>query len=144
MILNLIEGPLSIFRTFRHLLVAIHELVAAIEDLAKAQTSATPAMDRLDALELSRDQFEAHMEGLYLKADGKFKAASNAEARERKMKESYEKDSDSFDEGGEAGPGGSPILPVDVEAGEAERVSALHLGLAPNNKTAALAHKFAR
>ena len=135
---------MPIFRTFSRLLDAILLLAEAVETLAKAQTSATPAMDRLDALELSRHAFEAQMEGLFSKADGRFRAASNAEARERKLKESYEKDSDPFPEGGEAGSGESPILPVDVAAGETERLSSLHLGVAPTDKTAALAHKFGR
>jgi len=135
---------LAIFGKFTQLLDAILLLADAVEALAKAQTSATPSSDRLDALELSRHAFEAQMEGLFLKADGKLRAASNAEARERKLKESYEKDSDSFDESGEAGSGESPILPVDVETGEAERLSALPLGVAPNHKAAALAHKFGR
>ena len=135
---------MAIFSGFSRFVDALITLTRAIERLAAAQTSATPAMDRLDALELSRHAFEAQMEGLFLKADGKLRAASNAEARERKLKESYEKDSDPFPEGGEAGSGESPILPDDVEAGKAERVSALHLGVAPNNKTAALAHKFGR
>jgi len=135
---------LPIFRGFSRLLDAFRLLTEAVQSLANAQRSAAPAIERLDALELSRHQFEAQMEGLYLKADGKFKAASNAEARERKLKESYEKDSDSFGEDREAGSGESPILPDDVETGEAERLSSLHLGVAPNHKAAALAHKFGR
>jgi len=84
------------------------------------------------------------MEGLYLKAEGKLKAAANAEARERHQREAYEANFDSVPEAGDPGTGKSPILPDDVEAGEAERLSSLHLGVASNDKTAALAHKFGR
>jgi len=135
---------LAIFRTFRHLLVAIRDLIDAIESLAAAQTSATPAMDRLDALELGRHQFEAEVAGALLEAKGKLRAASNSEARERQLKRSYEKDSDPFDEGGEAGSGEGPLLPDDAPPSETERLPALHLGVAPNNKGAAIAHKWRR
>jgi len=116
----------------------------ALHQLVDAQREVAPAAERLDALELSRHQFEAEVAGTLLEAKGKLRAASNAEARERQLKKSYEKDSDSFDATGDAGPGESPILPVDVEAGETERLSSLHLGVAPNHKAAALAHKFGR
>lgn len=84
------------------------------------------------------------MEGLYLKAEGKAKAAANAEARERQLKKSYEANLDTFDPDGEAGSGKSPILPDDVEAGETERMSALRLDVAPDNKALAVRAKWGR
>jgi len=135
---------LTIFRGFRRLLDALDAVAAAIRDLATVQRDAGPALLRLEALELHRAQFQAEMEGLLLRAEGKLKAASNAEARERQMKKSYEKDVDPFDEGGEAGSGESPILPNHVAPSETERMQAMHLGLAPNNKSAALIAKWAR
>ena len=138
------RDTLTIFSGFRVLLEAIIALGEAVEVLAKAQTSATPSMDRLDALELSRHAFEAQMEGLYLKAEGKLKAAANAEARERHQRETYEANFDTVPEAGGEGSGASPILPDDAEAGEAARVSSLNLGVAPNHKATALAHKFGR
>lgn len=144
MSLNLRNSPLAIFLTFRQLLEALQSLSIAVERLAQIQGAAAPSIERLEALELSRHQFEAQMEGLYLKAEGKAKAAANAEARERQLKKSYEANIDSFDEVGDPGSGSSPILPDHVEASEEERLSSMHLGLAPNNKTAALAHKFGR
>jgi len=119
-------------------------LADAVNGLAKAQTSATPAMDRLDALELSRHQFEAEVAGVLLEAKGKLRAASNAEARERQMRKSYEADFDSVPEARDPGSGESPVLPDHVETSETERLSSMHLGLAPNHKAAALAHKFGR
>jgi len=144
MSLILREGTLAIFPGFRRLLDAFSQLTAAVQSLASAQRYAAPAIERLEALELSRHQFEAQMEGLYLKAEGKLKAAANAEARERQLKKSYEANADQFDTPGDPEPVASPILPGDVERGEAERLSALHLDVAPNNKTAALTHKWRR
>jgi len=144
MSLNLTDGPLAIFRTFSRLLEAILRLADAIQALARVQGSAAPAMERLDALELSRHMFEAEVAGVLLEAKGKLRAASNAEARERQMRKSYEADFDSVPEDGNAGPEASPILPDNVEASEAERLSALRVDVAPTNKTAALAHKFGR
>lgn len=118
--------------------------MAAVKSLAAAQNSAAPAIERLDELELSRHQFEAQMEGLYLKAEGKLKAAANAEARERHQREAYEANFDAVPEAGEAGSGASPILPDHVETGEEERLSSLHLGVASSHKASALAHKFGR
>lgn len=135
---------MAIFRTFRRLLDAILLLAEAVESLAKAQTSATPSMERLDALELARHQFEAEIAGVLLEAKGKLRAASNAEARERQMRKSHEADFESGPEASDPGTGESPILPDDVETGGAERVSPLYLGLAPSHKASALAHKFGR
>lgn len=135
---------MTIFSGFRRFLEAILALVAAVESLTKAQGSAAPAIGRLEALELSRHQFEAQMEGLYLKAEGKAKAAANAEARERQLKKSYEANLDSFDSDGEAGSGKSPILPDDVEASAEERMHSLRLDMAPDPKAAAVSAKWGR
>jgi len=132
------------FSGFRRSLEAILALVAAVESLTKAQGSAAPAIERLDALELSRYQFEAEVQGALLEAKGKLKAALNAEARERQLKKSYESNLDDVVEAGDPGSGESPILPDDAQASEAERVSTLRLDVAPNHKAAALAHKFGR
>ena len=135
---------MAIFSRFRRLYEGIEELGRAVERLALAQEQAAPSIERLDALELSRHQFEAEVAGTLLEAKGKLRAASNSEARERQLKRSYETNVDQVDEAGDQGSGKSPILPDDVEASEAERVSALRLDVAPGNKTAALAHKFGR
>jgi len=136
------DGTLAILRIFRDFVSALQTIARSLEALASIQRLAAPASERLDALELSRHQFEAEMEGLLLKADGKLKAASNAEARERQLKKSYEANLDSFSEDGDQGSSASPIPPNHAEAGEAEGVSPLHLDVAPNNKALALRAKW--
>ena len=135
---------MAIFSGFSRLLDAILALCVAVDRLTGAQEHAAPAIERLDALELSRHKFEAEVAGTLLESKGKLRAASNAEARERQMRKSYEADFDAVPETGDEGSSASPILPDDVEAGEAERVSSLRLGVAPNHKASALAHKFGR
>jgi len=142
--LNLRNGTLAIFRTFSLLLEAIDALTLAVQRLTHAQGSAAPAIERLDALELSRHQFEAEVAGALLEAKGKLRAASNAEARERQLKRSYERDADPFDPSSDPEPEASPVLPDHVAPIETERVQALHLGVAPINKSAAIAHKWRR
>lgn len=142
---------LSVFRGFRRLLAALRELVdslhaveTALVEIAALQREMGPARDRLEALELSRAQFEADMGALVLKAEGKWKAANNAEARERALKKSYERLADDGDANG-AEPetdGRGADGEHDAQAREAERLQAMHLGLAPNNKTRALMAKF--
>lgn len=138
------RGTLAIFSGFRRLLEAILALVSAVESLAKVQGSAAPAIERLDALELSRFHFEAEVSGILLEAKGKLRASNNAEARERQMKKAYEANLDSFDPPGGPESGVSPIPPDHVEASEAERVSALRLDVAPDNKALAVRAKWAR
>lgn len=134
---------MGIFRGFRQLLEALAVLAASIVELAKCQRDAGPPLERLDALELSRHQFEAQVEGVLLKAEGKLKAAANAEARERQLKKSYERDVDPLDPDSEKGPPPAAIHDDDVEAGKEERVRALRLDVAPlNSKTAAVRAKW--
>ncbi len=111
-------------------------MTRVLKDLARLQREAGPALDRIGDLEISRHHFEAEMRGVLLNAEGKLRAANNSEARERQLKKSYEKLVDQFDpDGEEAAPAsGDAVLAHDVDASEAERVQALRLGLAPNNK----------
>lgn len=134
---------MAIFGVFRRLLTvleqiveALRAIVTALSQISRLQEELGPARGRLEALELSRAHFEAEMGALVLKADGKLKAAANAEARERQLKKSYERLVDPLDEGGD-----SPETPprddggdYDAEAVEAERLQALRLVVAPNNK----------
>jgi len=134
---------MTIFRDFRALVAAVRELVSVLEQAVQAHREIGPAVDRIGSLELSRHKFEAMMEGMLLKADGKLKAASNAEARERQLKRSYEKQLlDRFDSDGEQGAEEPAVLGYDAAAGEGERVPALRLDVAPNNKAAAVRAKF--
>jgi len=135
---------LSIFSGFSRLIEAILQLSRELGDLVEAQHQIAPATLRLDALEHQRHQFEAEIEGLLLKAEGKLKAANNAEARERALKRSYEKNLDPFNPDGEEGTGEGGVLPVHVQASESERLSPVRLDVAPNNKAAAIMAKWSR
>lgn len=134
----------AILRDFRHLTEAVEQLVAVLGHLITIQRDAGPALDRLEALELSRHQFEAEVAGTLLKAEGKLKAASNAEARERQLKRSYERQLDEgFESIEETAEKGNPVLHVDAETREAERLQAMRLDVAPSNKEIALRAKWA-
>lgn len=135
----------KVFQDFRRLVEAVQDLVAVLGELLLIQREIGPGLDRLAALELSRHQFEAEMRGVLLRAEGQRKAANNAEARERQLKKSYERNADTFaetvDEATEAGEG---VHVLDVAGGEAERVSALHLGMAADPKAGAVRAKWSR
>jgi len=111
---------------------------------AAVQEAQGPATARLDALELSRYQWEAMCEGLLQKAEGKLGAARNAEARERVNKKSYEHLLDPLAEIGEQPETsmGSADIVHDAPASEEERLHALRLDVAPTNKTLAQRAKF--
>jgi len=89
-------GALKVLRDFSRLAEGVQSLAASLRDLAKSRREEGPASDRLDALELSRARFEAEMESYLLRAEGKLKAASNAEQRERHLKRTNEKLLDPF------------------------------------------------
>ena len=135
---------MGIFSGFSRLIAVILELADVVRELVDAQRQVAPAAARLDALERERHNFEAKAEGLLLKAEGKHKAANNAEARERQLKRSYEKYLDTVDLDGEEDPGQRIVLPLDAPAGEAQRVSPVRMDVAPNNKAAAITAKWAR
>ena len=136
---------MTIFRSFRRLVESVEMLGGAVDRVARAQEEVAPAVDRLEALELSRHQFEAMMDGLYLKAEGKLKAASNAEARERQLKRSYERHIfDELDPDSEEGSKAPAVLSVDAPPSEEERVHGVRLGMAPNNKAQAIKAKWGR
>lgn len=134
---------MSIFRGFRRLLEALELIALALGELVEGQKDAGRAAGRIDALELSRHQFEAECEGRLLKADGKLKAAANAEARERQLKGSYERLAVERGEELEAGAEpGDTVLPFDAQTREEERLQALRLGVAPSGKALAVRAKF--
>lgn len=119
-------------------------VTGALADLSNAQVRAGPAIARLEALELSRHQWEATCEGLLQKAEGKLRAATNAEARERANKKSYEHLLDPFPEDGVEPEAPAPDADRgnDVPPSEEERMRALRLDVAPSNKTLAQRAKF--
>ncbi len=142
--------PTTVLRTFRRLLAGLEGLQTAVNSLGyevskliQVQKEQGPSVERLEALELSRHQFEAMCEGLLQKAEGKLRAANNAEARERANKKSYEHLLDPLAEDGEQSPAPDSHFGNDAPAGEAERLQALRLDVAPTNpKTLAQRAKF--
>lgn len=135
----------DMFRNFRLLVDTLMSLVDVIHRLVEVQRAAGPALDRLDALELSRHQFEAEVQGALLEAKGKLKASLSSEARERHMRKQSERDADTLvDDGEEVAEGGDAVLSEHVEAGEAQRLSAVRLDVARDPKAAAIAAKWGR
>lgn len=135
---------LTILRDFRNLVEAVNDLIIVIRELELTQRNAGPALERLNAMELSRHQFEAECEGLLLKADGKLKAAANAEARERQLKKSYEKQFDPLNPDGDEAPERPPVLPDYAAGGEAQGMQPVRLGLETNTKAHAVRAKWSR
>ena len=135
---------MSIFWGFRRLFEAIQALTDALKDLADIQRQLGPALDRLEALERSRIHFEADVEGMLLKADGKLKAATSAEQRERHLKRTNEKLSDPFSDEGtaEREDPTDAAVPPHAGAGAPEGVSPVHMVLATNNKAHAVRTKW--
>jgi len=140
-----------VLRPFRRLVAAMQGLRNVLRDISgeltrlrQLQQEAGPATERLDALERDRHQFEAMCEGLLMKAEGKLRSANNAEARTRADKRSYQNLLDPLDEDGEllAEKARHPDSGNDVPAGEAERLSALRLDVAPSPKALAQRAKF--
>jgi len=111
-------------------------------ELAEHQRNVAPSVARLEALELSRAQFEAEVGGALLKADGKLKAAAASEARERQMRKSNERLADSLDLEIEAPEEAGAVLPRHVAGSETDGLPPVHLGVAANNKAGALRAKW--
>jgi len=130
----------SIFRDFRRIADALERLATSHSAALQAVKDHGPATDRLDALELDRHRFEAEMEGLLLKSEGKLKAANNSEARERHQREKHERDFDPFPEDREEGP--ERLSELYADGSEEEELQPVHLGMEKNSKAYALRAKF--
>ena len=133
-----------VFRGFRRLVESIQALTDAVLVLNETQRQLGPALERLNTLERTRFQFEAQCEGMLLKADGKLKAATSAEQRERQLKKANEKHRDPFGNEGEAegeDPADVAIAPH-AGASSPEGVPAVRLALASNNKAHAVKTKW--
>ena len=123
---------------------ALRDVTGGLAALCATQKAAGPATERLDALEREHHQFEAMCEGLLLKAEGKLRSANNAEARTRADKKSYEHLIDPLYEVGVEPETAArhPDSGDDAATGDAERLSALRLDVAPNPKALAQRAKF--
>ena len=142
---------MTVFRVFSRFLAvteriedALSSLNNTLDKLCQTQRAQGPAVERLAALELSRSQWEAECEGLLLKAEGKLRAANNAEARERALRKTYEHLIDPLAEDGEqAEASGRNAHPGhDAPPSEDDRLQAVRLDVAPSNKTLAQRAKF--
>jgi len=135
---------LRVFQTFRDLTAAIQSLAAALVDGDDGPRAAVLG-ERLDGLELSRKKWEAEMEALLMRAEGKLKASRNAEERARKMRNFDEDFPDIDDEDGPAAERQRPqsILPLaDVQTGEEAGMYGLPMGMEADGKSLALRAKF--
>lgn len=132
---------MTVFSDFRRCADALERLAASQTRLILSSEEGRASSDRLAQLELDRSQFESDCEGLLMKAEGKLHAASNAEARTRTMKKSFEEDifADSDSEGTVL-PLGVP--PGDDEASKESEVQPVPLVLARNDKSYATRAKF--
>jgi len=113
----------------------LQRLEVVLLEVVRLQQELGPAGDRLDNLERERAQFQAEIEGLLLRADGKLRAANNSEARERQLKKSYERLVDTVDEPGDAEKARRHSDSSDDGApSEEDRVLGMHMAVASTNK----------
>ena len=138
---------MRIFQPFRALIDAIDKHTRSLEAqyrilavILEAQREKGPAEARLEEIERNQAMWEVNMQALVAKAEGTYQAANNAEARTRSMKKHYEKLADPFDI--ESPEGEEAVRQDDAARGEAERLQALRLDVAPNHKATALRYKF--
>jgi len=128
------------FSTFRALVLELQRLNGHLGALRELHSARAPSEDRLTALEQGRSLFEADMLGLLAKADGKLKAANNAESRERTMRKHHEELAGPFDPEGDEE---RPTVPDGYAPGvEEEGVQPVYMDVAPTNKERALMAKF--
>jgi len=131
---------MGILRNFSRVADALERLATTHGRAVTVMAESLPSEQRLADLELSRSQFEADIEGVLLKAEGKLRAAANAEARERKMKDQREDYFDQSDQDRAELQDGIP--PFDVTPVQEEEVLDMPLGLETNSKAHALRHKW--
>lgn len=129
-----------VLRDFRRIADALERLASTAAAAIRNEHEHLELSARIDAVERDRHQFEAQMEGLLLKSEGKLKAAANAEARERHQAEKRRDEFDPFpDEGEEIE---RQLQDLDAEGSQEEEVQPMHLGLEKNSKAYALRAKF--
>jgi len=128
---------MSILRDFRRVADALERLAATQAQAVRSQ----PAEGRLSELEElvrelehDRSRWEAEMEAVLMKAEGKLHATLNAESRTRTMKKSYEKHLDPFDLDRDEVE--APVPAGDVPPGQEEEVYDVPVGVAPLNSKA--------
>jgi len=134
------EGTLTVFRDFRRAADALERLATGFSAAQRERVEVAPLLERLVDLEQSRSMWEAEVEGILAKAEGKLKAAANAEARERTMQKRHEADLDPFSIDSDEV---EALIPIDdVAAGEEEGLPPVRMDVAPDYKALALSRKF--
>lgn len=132
---------MSILRDFRRIADSLERLAASVTAAASRQQTSTALTERIEDLERERGLWEAEVEGLLAKAEGKLKAAANAEARERTMQKRLADEFDPFARPGEELE--APLPEGDVETRHAEEVRPVYETLAGETpKQYALRAKF--
>ncbi len=106
---------------------ALQRIAASLTAAAGRQLDSEIVMERLMDLERQRTMWEADVEGLLAKAEGKLKAAANSEARERTMQRKREADFDPF--GPYSEEEGEPVPENDAEVGYQEGLLPVPVGL---------------
>ena len=125
---------MAVLRDFRRAVDALERIATGLEFATRALADNAPSLERLQELERTRALWEADVEALLMKAEGKLKAAANSEARERTMRKSYEADLDPFDE--ESDESEMRVPDFDATAGEEEEVLPVRVAVAPESKKA--------
>jgi len=132
---------MGVLRDFRRGVDALERIASGLHGAVRAVHENETSTLRLEELERSRVLWEADVEGMLQKAEGKLKAANNSEARERTMRKAYENELDPFDEDREELE--AAIQDRDAEASYAEEVQPVRLGVETiSKKQQALRMKF--
>jgi len=125
---------MGVLKDFRRAADALERLAANLPAANREHNEVSLLVEKIVALERSRALWEADVEGMLQKAEGKLRAAANAEARERTMKDFHEDDVDPF-------PPDSPEIQAqlqdeDAEVVEPEGVHVLSVDMAPETRKA--------
>jgi len=125
---------MGILRDVRRGVEALERIATGISAAARSHETNLPSLQRLEELERTRGLWEAEVEGILQKAEGKLKAAANSEARTRTMKKSYEEFLDPFGDDREEVE--EAIQESDAEPGYAEELQPVRLGVEAESKKA--------
>jgi len=125
---------MGVLKDFRRSTDALERIAAGFAAAARRLEDTSSLTERIQDLERTRGLWEADVEGLLQKAEGKLKAAANAEARERTMQKAHQNESDPFPDDSEEGE--AAIQESDVEAGYPEEVLPLRVGVETESKKA--------
>ena len=135
----------SMFSTFRRVAEALERLATTQSQLVRTQ----PSEQRLDdleqlvaQLELERSRWEAEIEAVLMKAQGKLKAAAASESRERTMRKTYEHLIDPLHRDGDEVEAEAPVRGNHAAPGEGEGVPPVYMDVAPTGKAYALRAKY--